>query len=72
MRGKMLVHIQFKLSVGLYLIITEKSAHKHPEMFGSLSSCERLTDGPNLVLCGVGTAARPHVIKSGLHFCHIS
>lgn len=60
----MLVHIQFKLSVGFYLIITEKNMHKHPGMFW-LSV--QLTV-QKVVLCRVMKAICPNVIKSSLNF----
>lgn len=37
MREKMLVRIQFKLSVGFYLIITEKA---HTNILGRLALCQ--------------------------------
>ncbi len=67
------VQMQFRLkyfSVGFYLIITEK--HKHPGVFGFVSSCEHFySDRPKIFICLVTNATCPYGIKTSLHLCHI-
>lgn len=71
MGRKMLVHIQFKLSVGFYLIITEK----HTQTCRDVRLAAKLRafrgGGTKIVRRRGMAGTRPCAIKSSLHFCHI-
>lgn len=71
MGRKMLVHIQFKLSVGFYLIITEKHTQTCRDVRLAAKLQAFRSDGTKIVRRRGTAGTRPCAIKSSLHFCHI-
>lgn len=67
----MLVHIQFKLSVGFYLIITEKHTQTCRDVRLAAKLQAFRSDGTKIGRCRGMAGTRPRAIKSSLHFCHI-